>query len=79
MFCPARRAKKIGISSWAINITKTVHLINSKILQGEFYATTAPGFWKMNLVILLKMCLKFFYKNVMSSVPFLTSEAVPKV
>ena len=26
------------------NITKTFHLISSKNLSGEFYATTAPGF-----------------------------------
>ena len=44
MFCPQRGAKKNGISSWTINITKTFHLINSSNLLGEFYPTDAPGF-----------------------------------
>ena len=57
IFCPLRRAKK-GISSWTINITKTFHLINSKNLLGKFNATTAPDFWKMHLIVLLKMCLR---------------------
>ena len=49
-----------GISSWTINITKIFHFINSKNLLGESYATTAPDFWKMHLLVLLKMYLGIF-------------------
>ena len=38
-----------------LNITKTFHLINSKNLPGEFYATVAPGFWPLSMLILLKI------------------------
>ena len=39
-----------------LNVTKIFHLINSKNQPGQLYATIAPGFWKMLLLILLKMC-----------------------
>ena len=40
-----------------------LHPINSKNLPGELYAATAPGFWTMLLLILLKMCRMVFLKT----------------
>ena len=45
-----------------LNITKIFHPINKKNLPGKLYATTAPGFWTMPLLILLKMCWLIFLK-----------------
>ena len=51
-----KRSQKKGLSSLTINITKAFDLINTKNLLGEFYAITAPDFWKMHLLVLLKIC-----------------------
>ena len=61
-----------------LNLTKTLHLISSKNLSGEFYVTTASGFWTLPLIILLKMCRLIFQKNALSAVPFsFTTDTVP--
>ena len=53
-----------------INITTGFHHIDSKNLPGEFYATTVPGFWKLSVIILLKMCLVIFQKMYCQQCPF---------
>ena len=40
-----------------INLTKTFHLIKSKTLLGELYATTASPIWIMHLLALFKIIL----------------------
>ena len=59
-----------GLSIWAypciimyLNIIKTFHLIGSKNILGTLYATNAPGFWIMHLLVLLKMTLMIFFKK----------------
>ena len=39
-----------------LDATKIVHHINGKNLPDQLHATTAPGFLKMLLLILLKKC-----------------------
>ena len=49
-----------------LNITKTFDLVNSKNLL-DIYATTAPGFWTLPLLISLKMCLLFLLNKCVNS------------
>ena len=60
-----------GLSIWTypfiikyLNIIKTFHFINSKNIIWKFYTTTASGFWKMHLSVLLKMSLRIFFKKI---------------
>ena len=46
-----------------LNIIKFFHLIHSKNKQRKFYATTAPCFWTMPLLVLLKIILWTFFKK----------------
>ena len=59
-----------GLSIWTypfmiiyLNIIKICDLISSKNILGKFYATTAPCFWTMHLLVLLKMILRMFFKK----------------
>ena len=58
------------------NIIKTFHLINSKNILGKFYAKTAPCFWIMLQLVLLKMSSRIFFKCSVNSTLFLTSNVV---
>ena len=68
-----------GLSIWTypfitmyLNVIKTFHLFNSKNILGKFYATTAPCFWKMHLLVLLKLQPFWFYsKKEVLAVSFL--------
>ena len=61
-----------------LNITKTFHLINSKNIPGELYATTAPWLVNNTPVNLTGNVLIDFLKNVASTVHFSVSrDAVP--
>ena len=54
-----------------LNIIKSFHLINS------LSATTAPCFWAMHLLALLKMSLRIFFKKCsVNSTLFVASDAV---
>ena len=60
-----------GLSLWTypfikryLNIMKIFHLINSKNTLGKLYATNAPGFWIMHLLVLLKITLMIFFKKI---------------
>ena len=58
-----------GLSIWTcpfiiyLNIIKSFHLINSKNILRKSYATTAPCFWRVHLLVLLKMNLRIFFKK----------------
>ena len=73
-----------GLSTWTypfiiidLNIIKTFHLINSKNIPRKFYATTAPCFWKIHLLVLFKMSLWVFFKKCsVNSALFVASDAV---
>ena len=39
--------------------------VNNKNLPGQFHLTTTSGFWTMSFLTLLKLCLKFYFKNIM--------------
>ena len=58
------------------NIIKTFHLINSKNILGKFYAKTAPCFWIMLQLVLLKMSSRIFFKCSVNSTLFLASNVV---
>ena len=53
-----------------LNVTTSFHVIDNKNPPEEFYATTAPGFWTMPVLILLKMCLLTFQKMLCQPCPF---------
>ena len=56
---------------------QTFHLINSKNIPRKFYATTAPCFWKIHLLVLFKMSLWVFFKKCsVNSALFVASDAV---
>ena len=57
-----------------LNITKIFHLIEEKNLLAIFYATVAPGFWTLQVLILLKMCLLVFRKCTVNSDIFLLQQ-----
>ena len=66
-----------GLSIWTyqfitmyLNTIKPFYLINNKN-NWKFYATTAPCFWTMHLLVLLEMSLKIFFKKNALIVPFL--------
>ena len=72
-----------GLFIWAypfviiyFNIIKTFHLINSKNILGKFYVKTAPCFWIMHLLVLLKMSSRIFFKCSVNSTLFLASNVV---
>ena len=68
-----------GLSIWTypfimtcLDILKASHLINSKKILGKFYATTAPCFWTMHLLVLLNAVFGFSSKKCVGLwVPFL--------
>ena len=52
-----------------LNITKAFYLFSSKNLSGEFYATTAPGFWTLPLYLIKNLGIDFS-KNALPAVLF---------